>query len=267
VRWWSPWKESTPDRPWIDDIEPPWRQAFHRLFLPDPKPGDKLPLPEDTEKSIPKNLDDKRLDSLLEQAVRISDGRRQWSTDSQARAVTMLGAVGVATGLILAGSTFLLNPDNQLAEGWRIVLSVLLGLTLVCFVTSGFVATRAVTKGLIWARPQLDRVLTRAQSRIRRRRVATSCSSCSTTAARTTTPRRSARGRSSSPVSGSAPASCSSACSRSSSPCTTRSADRRLCRKRGRTRQGGSGQESGGPAVRSSELLNQVPEVTQSGGR
>jgi hypothetical protein len=163
VRWWSPWKESTPDRPWIDDIEPPWRQAFHRLFLPDPKPGDKLPLPEDTEKSIPKNLDDKRLDSLLEQAVRISDGRRQWSTDSQARAVTMLGAVGVATGLILAGSTFLLNPDNQLAEGWRIVLSVLLGLTLVCFVISGFVATRAVTKGLIWARPQLDRVLTRAQ--------------------------------------------------------------------------------------------------------
>jgi len=29
-------------------------------------------------------------------------------------------------------------------------------------VTSGFVATRAVTVGLVWARPQLDRVLMRA---------------------------------------------------------------------------------------------------------
>jgi hypothetical protein len=54
----------------------------------------------------------------------------------------MLGAVGVATGLILARSSFLLNSDNHLAAGWRIALSVLLG--------------------LVWARPQLDRVLMRA---------------------------------------------------------------------------------------------------------
>jgi len=44
----------------------------------------------------------------------------------------MLGAVGVATGLILAGSSFLLYSDNHLAAGWRIALSVLLGLVLVC---------------------------------------------------------------------------------------------------------------------------------------
>jgi hypothetical protein len=108
------------------------RRAFHRLFLPYPQPGDNLPLPADTASAIPDDLDDKRLESLLKQALRISDGRRQWSTDSQARAVTMLGAVGVATGLILAGSSFLLNSDNHLAAGWRIALSVLLGLVLVC---------------------------------------------------------------------------------------------------------------------------------------
>ena len=162
MRWWTPWKKTTPKRPWIDQIEPRWRRAFHRLFLPYPQSGDSLPLPADTASAIPDDLDDKRLESLLEQALRISDGRRQWSTDSQARAVSMLGAVGVATGLILAGSSFLLNPDNDLEPGWRIALSVLLGLILMCFVTSGFVATRAVTVGLVWARSQLDRVLTRA---------------------------------------------------------------------------------------------------------
>jgi hypothetical protein len=149
-------------RPWAGDHSKLGRW-LQKEFQPLPRPESSLLRRNEIEQQIPEGLQPAQADLLLADAERFYTGRREWATNSESRAVTLLGAVGIAAGLIVAGASFLLDPSNVSARAWRILLAICLGGVLLCFVLSGLIAARAVTKPWIWARPQLERILDRAK--------------------------------------------------------------------------------------------------------
>jgi hypothetical protein len=152
-------------RPWIEDFQDkPLKLWYHRLLAPLPSlEKDALPRRSDIEKAIPACLDDAQLSVLLDDAERLYAARREWSERSEARAVSLMGAVGLASGLVIAGAGLLLDATKVADPWWRRGLGLCLFGLLVCLVASGLTASRAIARGKIWGRPQWRQIAKRAQ--------------------------------------------------------------------------------------------------------
>jgi hypothetical protein len=90
-------------------------------------------------------LSQKEAEALLDEARAIYETRDARLARIEARATTLQATVGIATALMLAAASVVLD-SNKVAEGWRDVLAVVLVCLIACLVLSGWHATRATLK-------------------------------------------------------------------------------------------------------------------------
>jgi hypothetical protein len=90
-------------------------------------------------------LSEKEAEALLDEARAIYETRDARLARIEARATTLQATVGIATALMLAAASVVLD-SNKVAEGWRDVLAVVLVCLIACLVLSGWHATRATLK-------------------------------------------------------------------------------------------------------------------------
>src|SRR5438105_2311514 len=108
-----------PRRKWIDEL-PGWRRWAWRLIAPLPHRETSLLRRGQIDRRIPASLSQEQVDLLMDDAEQLYAGRAEWNSNSEARAVSLLGAVGIAAGLTLTKTSFLLDPKNITDRPWRI---------------------------------------------------------------------------------------------------------------------------------------------------
>jgi hypothetical protein len=134
----------------------------HRLVLP-------LGEPEfftEDEDSIAKRVQVKPLadaGALLAQAKEMNEGVAKTVESIEARAMTLQGAVAIATTLGLAAGGLLLDPTKIPSHGWRIAFAVALTLTVTAFILSGLRALGASSKTYPWAFPAHEDIFDQAK--------------------------------------------------------------------------------------------------------
>jgi hypothetical protein len=144
---------------WADDRSGPLK-ALRDLVNPLPWRGRDPNLPARLEQTVPGNIDSARF--LLSEAEALFDTRRDQALRAEARATTLQGSVGIALGLVLTGTAFLLDPTKVADRGWRLALTVVIAALLTCLAMAGYLATRATVKLLRYIRPGPEAALARA---------------------------------------------------------------------------------------------------------
>jgi hypothetical protein len=99
---------------------------------------------------------------MLDEAEGLFAARRDQALRAEARATTLQASAGIAIGLVLTGSAFLIDPTKVADRPWRLVLTAVLAALLGCLAMAGYLANRATTKILSYAAPSPGAVLARA---------------------------------------------------------------------------------------------------------
>ena len=145
---------------WADDRSGPLK-GLRNLFNPLPwKPPDAGVTTSTDMSTVAGDIGSARL--LSSEAEALFAFRREQALRAEARATTLQGSVGIAVGLVLTGTAFLLDPTKVADRGWRLALTVVVAALLACLAMAGYLATRATVKLLPYWKPTSKAAIARA---------------------------------------------------------------------------------------------------------
>jgi hypothetical protein len=111
-------------------------------------------------------------EALLEEAREMNEGIARTTESIELRAMTLQGAVAIATTLALAAGGLLLDRTKVPSHEWRIALGVVLTLAVGAFIFSGLRALGASSKTHPWAVPAYDDIFDHASMSLARAQAA-----------------------------------------------------------------------------------------------
>jgi hypothetical protein len=96
---------------------------------------------------------------LLAQAREIGSAPQDRVEGVERRATTLLGTVGIATSLSVAGAALVLDPSKLHGDAWRIAVAIGFFLATLCFVMCGVRAVQALADRQTWMAPRDEDIL------------------------------------------------------------------------------------------------------------
>jgi hypothetical protein len=104
---------------------------------------------------------------LLNQAQSIDANQHQVAESIEARAMTLQGAVAIATTLAIAAGGLLVDRSKVSSAGWRITFSVVVLSAVLAFIASGLRALQASSTTFPWAYPGFNDIFDHAAGDVR----------------------------------------------------------------------------------------------------
>jgi hypothetical protein len=98
---------------------------------------------------------------LLAQAREIYAAATNRAEGVERRATTLLGTVGIAASLSLAGASLLLDSSKIHGQVWRLLVAVTFLLTTISFLMCGWRALQALSRLHVWSAPNDEEILSR----------------------------------------------------------------------------------------------------------
>jgi hypothetical protein len=96
---------------------------------------------------------------LLAQAREVAAAPNERSDGVERRATTLLGTVGIATSLSVAGAALVLDPSKLHGAGWRFAVAAGFLAATLCFVMCGFRSLQALARRQTWTSPRDEDIL------------------------------------------------------------------------------------------------------------
>ena len=137
-------------------------QLWHRLVLRLGEP--EFYTEEEAELAQRLQVADKELSAmLLAEAQEIDRSQHSSAESIQSRAMTLQGAVAIATTLTLTAGGLLLDRTKVESHGWRLAFAIVLLLAVLAFIASGVRALGASSRTFPWAQPGFNDIFDHAK--------------------------------------------------------------------------------------------------------
>jgi hypothetical protein len=148
-KWWR-----SPQKPWF-------KKQWEKLFLPLREPT-KFRDTAAIKRDLTTDSDSLSVE-LLEQAREIFAAPTDRAEGVERRATTLLGTVGIAASLSVAGAGLLLDGQKVHGTTWRLLVAIGFLLTTSCFAMCGWRALQALSRLHTWSMPRDEDILKRNQ--------------------------------------------------------------------------------------------------------
>jgi len=99
---------------------------------------------------------------LVSEAERVDGDQHTTAASIESRAMTLQGAVAIATTLTLAAAGLLLDPSKIGGHNWRMGFAAILAATVISFLTSGIQALRSSSQTYPWTVPGYNDIFVHA---------------------------------------------------------------------------------------------------------
>jgi MFS family permease len=137
-------------------------QLWHRLVLPLGEP--EFYTEQEAELAQRLQVADKEVSAmLLAEAQEIDRSQHSSAESIQSRAMTLQGAVAIATTLTLTAGGLLLDRTKIESHGWRVAFAIVLLLAVLAFIASGVRALGASSRTFPWAQPGFNDIFDHAK--------------------------------------------------------------------------------------------------------
>lgn len=144
------------------------RKLYDALFMPIEPPSrftgpheelvrQLMPLDADGEP------DEERSREVLDEANAIYAEAEARAQSAERRATTLLGAVAIATSLLLSGAALLADPSKIAGGGWRAALAIALAVVVFCLVMAGARALATTSRIHVIHAPTPTNILARSE--------------------------------------------------------------------------------------------------------